>query len=236
MTSFRNRTEAGRRLAERLLAYRDQPDVLVLGLPRGGVPVAYEVAQALNAPLDICLVRKLGVPGHSELAMGAISSGGGQVLNVQIVDSLGIEREAIETVANREWHEIERREKLYRQDKDPPRIEDHVVILIDDGLATGSTMLAGIKALRHLNPKALVVAVPVAPASTCSEIARWVDELVCLEQPEPFYSVGQWYEDFSQTSDEEVCALLQRPLALAAESAREQPRPRSGDAGILLGL
>lgn len=239
MVYFQNRSDAGRQLAKRLLAYKDQPDVLVLGLPRGGVPVAYELARALHAPLDIFIVRKLGVPGHSELAMGAISSGGGQVLNVQVVDALGIERAAIETVASREWHEIERRERLYRKNKAPARIEDRVVILTDDGLATGSTMLAGIKALRHLNPRTLVAAVPVAPPMTCSEISSWVDEMVCLAQPDDFYSVGQWYEDFTQTSDEEVCALLE---GVESTPGSGMTRPRGAgadtnkDAGILIGL
>jgi putative phosphoribosyl transferase len=207
---YRNRTEAGRLLAERLRAYANRTDVLILALPRGGVPVAFEVAQALNAPLDIFLVRKLGVPGQEELAMGAIASGGVRVLNQGVVNSLHIPGEAIDAVAADEQEELERRERLYRGDRLPPDVRGRVVILIDDGLATGSTMHAASKALRSQNPATIVVAVPVAAEETCNEFRNEVDEVICAYTPEPFLAVGLWYEDFTQTSDEKVRELLAR--------------------------
>lgn len=207
---FYDRTEAGRLLAGLLAGYAGRLDVLVLALPRGGVPVAYEVARALGAPLDVFLVRKLGVPGHEELAMGAVASGNVRVLNEQVVRGLGIPDYVIDTVAAREERERERRERLYRGDRPPPDVRGKTVILVDDGLATGSTMLAAIKALRQLGPARIVVAVPVAAPETCRQLAEEVDDIVCAVTPEPFFSVGLWYEDFSQTSDDEVSDLLGR--------------------------
>src|SRR5262249_18190552 len=213
---YRDRFEAGQLLAERLTRYTNRDDVLVLALPRGGVPVAFEVAQALKAPLDIFLVRKLGVPGHEELAMGAIASGGVRVLNEDIVNYLCIPDELIDQVAADEQQELERREWLYRNGRAAFDERGRKVILIDDGLATGSTMRAAIVALRKQQPASIVLAVPVASCETCDELRNEVDEVVCAYTPEPFYAVGLWYEDFSQTSDEEVRDLL----AQAAKSTR----------------
>jgi predicted phosphoribosyltransferase len=207
---FRDRTEAGQVLASMLKHYAGRPDVLVFGLPRGGVPVAYEVARALHAPLDVFLVRKLGVPGQEELAMGAIATGGVRVLNYDVVNALHIPQHVIESVAAREQRELERRERVYRGDRPPPDLRDRTVILIDDGLATGSTMRAAAAAVRRQQPARIVVAVPVASAITCEDFRREVDELVCVATPEPFYGVGLWYEDFSQLTDEEVRDLLAR--------------------------
>jgi predicted phosphoribosyltransferase len=207
---FRDRTDAGRELAARLTRYADRADVLVLALPRGGVPVAYEVAKELKAPLDVFLVRKLGVPGHEELAMGAIASGGVRVLNEDIINYLRIPDEVIDAVAAREQRELERRERSYRGDRSPPDVKDRVVILVDDGLATGSTMRAAAASLRLQKPRRIVVAVPVSSPETCEEIRSEVDEVVCAFTPEHFQGVGLWYEDFSQTSDEEVRELLKR--------------------------
>jgi predicted phosphoribosyltransferase len=207
---FRDRRDAGRRLAAKLTAYTDRPDVLVLALPRGGVPVAYEVAQALRAPLDVFLVRKLGVPGHEELAMGAIATGGVLVLNDEVVQGLRIPPHVIEAVAAREQQELARRERLYRSDRPPPEVSGRTVILIDDGLATGATMRAAAAALRQQQPARLVIAVPIAAPSTCEELRDEADEIICAVTPEPFYAVGLWYEDFSPTTDEEVRDLLRR--------------------------
>jgi putative phosphoribosyl transferase len=214
---FHDRVEAGRELAERLQHYAHRRDVLVLGLPRGGVPVAFEVAQALDAPLDVFLVRKLGVPGHEELAMGAIASGGVRVLNPEVVAHLAIPAQAIEQVAVREQQEMERRERLYRDGRAPPAIEGRTVILVDDGLATGSTMRAGIAALRRLNPARIVAAVPVAAPEVCEQLSGEADEMVCARTPEPFYAVGLWYENFGQTSDDEVRELLARARRRATD-------------------
>ena len=205
---FQDRTEAGRHLAARLTSYADRTDVLVLALPRGGVPVAYEVAKALNAPLDVFLVRILGVPGHEEFAMGAIAAGGVRVVNEEIVNYLRIPEEVIDIVAAREQRELERRERAYRGDRPQPDVKDRVVILIDDGLATGSTMRAAAASLRAQKPRWIVVAVPVSSPETCDEFRNEVDEIVCAFAPEHFQGVGLWYEDFSQTSDEEVRELL----------------------------
>jgi predicted phosphoribosyltransferase len=207
---FRNRADAGRALARRLAHYADRPDVLVLALPRGGVPVAYEVARALGAPLDVFLVRKLGVPGQEELAMGAIATGGVRVLNEEVVRLLQIPDEVIDSVAETEWRELERREREYRDDRPLPEVHGRTVILIDDGLATGSTMRAAVAALRQQGPARLVIAVPVAAGPTCEDFRGEVDEVVCAQTPEPFYAVGSWYKDFSQTGDAEVHALLER--------------------------
>jgi putative phosphoribosyl transferase len=220
MMRYRNRSEAGRLLARKLMGYANRPDVLVLALPRGGVPVAFEVAQALNAPLDIFLVRKLGVPGHEELAMGAIASGGVRVLNEDVVRYLHIPDGVIDAVAADELKELDRRERLYRGDRPPLDVRGRTVILIDDGLATGSTMRAAAEALRTQNPAAIVVAVPVAADETCDEFRSEVDEVVCAYTPDPFYAVGLWYEDFSQTSDEEVRELLGRAAASTRGASR----------------
>jgi len=207
---FRDRTEAGKRLAAQLTDYADRADVLILALPRGGVPVAFEVAEVLRAPLDIFLVRKLGVPGHAELAMGAIATGGVRVINEDVVNHLRIPGEVIDAVAADELRELERRERAYRGDRPLPDVKGKTVILVDDGLATGSTMRAAAAALRRQRPARIVVAVPVSAPQTCDEYRMGVDEIVCAVTPEPFHAVGQWYEDFSQTPDEEVRELLAR--------------------------
>jgi predicted phosphoribosyltransferase len=205
---FRNRRDAGRQLAAHLLDYQGRDDLVVLGLPRGGIPVAFEVAQALHAPLDVLVVRKLGLPGHEELAMGAIASGGVRVLNPDVVDSLRVPRRVVDAVAASEQAELERRERFYRSGRPGFDPAGRTVILVDDGLATGATMRAAITALRDRHPIEIIVAVPVAPASTCQEIARLADRVVCLQQPNLFGAVGQWYEDFRPTTDAEVRRLL----------------------------
>jgi putative phosphoribosyl transferase len=207
---FRDRSEAGRYLARALGHYVGRPDLLVLALPRGGVPVGYEVAQALHAPLDVMLVRKLGVPGHEELAMGAIASGGIRVISEDVVRALGIPERAIAETAANEQHELERRERTYRDGRPPPQIQGKTVILVDDGLATGSTMRAAVAALRAQRPEWLVIAVPVAPLESCESLRDEVDEVICALTPEPFLAVGQAYQNFTQMSDEEVRALLHR--------------------------
>lgn len=207
---YRDRIEAGKRLATQLTEYADRADVLVLALPRGGVPVAFEVAKVLHAPLDIFLVRKLGVPGHEELAMGAIATGGVRVINEDVVRYLNIPDEVIDAVAMDEQQELERRERAYRDGRAAPDVQGRTVILVDDGLATGSTMRAAAIALRQQQPASIVVAVPVASSQTCDEFREEVDDIVCAVTPEPFRGVGQWYEDFSQTTDEEVHDLLKR--------------------------
>ncbi len=209
ITRFKNRTVAGQWLAGQLHNYANCPDVLVLGLPRGGVPVAYEVAKALNAPLDVCLVRKLGVPGKKELAMGAIAPGI-QVMNDVVLDLMQVSAADIEAVVVREQAELERRDRLYRGDRPTPKIQNRCVILIDDGMATGSTMKAAIATLLPQKPEYLLVAVPVAPQATCDELRQQVNEVVCLKTPDDFYAIGAWYDDFEQTSDQEVRDLLQR--------------------------
>lgn len=209
-TSFRDRAEAGRLLAEKLRAYERHPDAIVLALPRGGVPVAYEVATSLHLPLDIFVVRKLGVPGYQELAMGAIASGGIRVLNEDVLRALPDAAAMVAEVTTQETRELERRERDYRGDRRPPEVSGRIVILIDDGLATGATMLAAIAALRKKAPAKIVVAVPVCPPETCGEIERVADEMVILLAPDWFRGVGQFYEDFGQTSDEEVRDLLAR--------------------------
>lgn len=205
---FTNRRDAGQQLAQKLRRYVRQPDVFVLGLPRGGVPVAFEIAQALHAPLDVFLVRKLGVPGHEELAMGAIATGGVRVLNRTLIRSLGISPEAIAAITHQAQQELARRECAYRHNRPHPQLRNKTVLLIDDGLATGATMRAAVLALREQQPARLVVAVPLAASEACAEMAKIVDELVCAETPQPFWGVGVWYYDFSPTSDDEVRALL----------------------------
>lgn len=210
MALFQDRRDGGRRLAEHLSEYKDRSDVVVLGLARGGLPVALEVAKALNAPLDVFVVRKLGVPGHRELAMGAIASGGVRVMNDSIVRSLSISSAEVNSIADEEQRELERRERKYRGDKE--RLLDvagRTVILVDDGLATGASMRAAVTALRMQRPGKIVVAVPTAARITCQEFETEVDELLCLTTPDPFFAVGAWYEDFSQTTDEEVRRLLE---------------------------
>jgi putative phosphoribosyl transferase len=207
---FQNRQEAGRILAERLTAYANRGDVTVLALPRGGVPVGFEVAAALHAPLDVFLVRKLGVPGHEELAMGAIASGGIRVVNDDVVRSLSLSERVIDKVAAVEEQELARREQLYRKGRPFPDLKGRTAILIDDGLATGSTMRAAARALRQHSPARVVVAVPTAAHETCEEFRTEVDEIICVITPDPFYAVGLWYEEFSQTSDDEVHDLLAR--------------------------
>jgi predicted phosphoribosyltransferase len=207
---FRDRAEAGQILAAKLASYADRPDVLVLALPRGGVPVAYEVAQALHAPLDVFLVRKLGLPGQVELAMGAIASGGTRVINEEVVSKLNVPDEVIDAVAVEEQRELSRREADYRDGRPPPDVRGRTIILVDDGLATGSSMRAAVAALRRQGPASIIVAVPVGARETCAELRHEADDAVCAQTPEPFYAVGAWYEDFSQTSDEEVRDLLAR--------------------------
>ncbi len=205
---FHDRRDAGRQLAARLGAYGDRPGVVVLALPRGGVPVAFEVAARLNAPLDVFLVRKLGVPGHTELAMGAIAAGGVEVLNNDLIEDLGIPAALVEQVAVRERLELERRDRLFRGSRRPPVVRARTVILVDDGLATGATMEAAIIALRRSEPASIVVAVPVCARETCERFWRLADDLVSVAMPVPFTAVGEWYEDFAQTTDEEVRELL----------------------------
>lgn len=213
---FRDRFHAGRRLAAALAPYVGRPNLLVLALPRGGVPVGYEVARALNAPLDIMLVRKLGVPGHEELAMGAIASGGIRVLSDDVVSAFRIPERVIATVAANEEEELDRRERAYRDDRPAPEIRGRTVILVDDGLATGSTMRAAAAALKAQHPEKLVVAVPVAPPETCAMLRKEVDDVVCAMAPEPFFAVGNWYDDFAQTTDQEVRELLRAAEASVA--------------------
>jgi putative phosphoribosyl transferase len=215
---YRDRSQAGKYLAAQLTNYANRDDVLVLALPRGGVPVAFEVAKALHAPLDIFLVRKLGVPGHEELAMGAIATGGVRVLNQDVVDYLGIPTDVIDAVAADELQELERREQAYRGNRPEPDVRGKTVILVDDGLATGSTMRAAAAALRQQKPEWIVVAVPVSAPQTCDEYRMGVDEIVCANTPEPFFGVGQWYQDFSQTADQEVRDLLEQAKKHYAEA------------------
>jgi putative phosphoribosyl transferase len=215
---FRDRSEAGRVLAEQLAAYADRPDAIVLALPRGGVPVGYEVAEALHAPLDVFLVRKLGAPGHEELAMGAVATGGVRVLNEQVVRALHIPDQVIDAVARWELEELARRERLYRGDRPPPDVRRRTVILVDDGLATGATMLAAVRALRQQQPARIVVAVPIASRDTCELLRDEVDDVICAATPDPFYAVGLWYENFEQLTDEEVRELLARASGRAAHA------------------
>ena len=224
--TFANRAEAGRELAGSLKKYADREDVIVLGAPRGGVPVAFEVATRLGVPLDIFVLRKLGVPGHEELAFGAIASGDVRILNRETIEALGLTGLDIERVTRREKMELERRETTYRGGRPPLDVRGLIVILVDDGIATGSSMRAAIRALRQMNPAVLIVATPVAPRATCNRLRSEVDELVCLEMPEPFYGVGQFYDDFSEVSDEEVTDLLNSAWRRTNGEYQEAPVPR----------
>jgi putative phosphoribosyl transferase len=217
---FQNRSEAGKLLAAKLSNYAEAHDVIVLGLPRGGVPVAYEIAEALHAPLDVWLVRKLGVPGQEELAMGAISSGGVMILNNEIIQALSISQEAIDQVAEAEQRELERRDRAYRGDRALPQLQDHTVILVDDGIATSSTLRAAIAAFQQQHPQRIIAAAPVAPPTICEDLKRIVDDVVCLNTPDPLQSIGMWYKDFSQTTDAEVRELLKRSAISLAAAGR----------------
>jgi predicted phosphoribosyltransferase len=221
--AFANRTEAGRLLAERLGEYANRNDVVVLGLPRGGVPVAYEIAKCLRAPLDVFIVRKLGVPGFEELAAGAIASGDVRVLNEDVMRAIPHAEETIEVVTAREKAELQRREQIYREGRPTPDVRDRTVILVDDGLATGATMRAAVKALRQSGAAKIVVAVPVGPPDTYTEIKQLADETICLSTPEFFQAVGQYYEDFSQTSDDDVRELLARGAEEQGEAVSNPP-------------
>jgi predicted phosphoribosyltransferase len=220
-TLFRDRRHAGQVLAEKLARYADLPEVIVLALPRGGVPVAFEVANVLHAPLDVFLVRKLGMPGHEEFAMGAIASGGIRVMNPEIQER-GISSSVIDRVAAREQQELERREAIYRGDQPHRDLTGRTVILIDDGLATGASMQAAVAALRKKQPQRVVVATPIGAPDSCEAFKDLVDEVVCVMTPDPFYAVGMWYEHFGQTTDEEVCHLLRLAAARPARSAQGQ--------------
>lgn len=216
MALFKDRVDAGKKLAKELSKYANHSDVLILALPRGGVPVAFEVAKELNVRMDVFIVRKLGVPGNEELAMGAISSDNVRVLNEDVVRSFQIPERIINMVSENELKELERRERAYRGDRPKPEISGSTVILIDDGLATGATMRAAAAAIKTKNPAKIVVAVPTGARDTCELFGKEVDEVICVATPEPFYGVGAWYGNFSQTTDEEVCELLDKARALPA--------------------
>jgi putative phosphoribosyl transferase len=215
---FRNRFEAGRILGQRVGQVIRDPSTLVLALPRGGVPVGFEAAQPLDADLDVFLVRKIGVPGHEELALGAIASGGIRVLNHALIRELELPSGLVDTATAREQRELARREILYREGMPPVPVDNRTAILVDDGLATGATMLAAARALRLKKPKRIIVAVPVASVEACNDIRAHVDRIICMETPDPFYAVGVWYEDFSQTSDSEVRELLERARKFVSTS------------------
>ncbi|HII93341.1 MAG TPA: phosphoribosyltransferase [Methanosarcina sp.] len=217
MALFKDRVDAGKKLAKELSKYANRSDVLILALPRGGVPVAFEVAKELNVRMDVFIVRKLGVPGNEELAMGAISSDNIRVLNEDVVRSFQIPERVINMVSENELKELERRERAYRGDRPKPEISGSTVILIDDGLATGATMRAAAAAIKTKNPAKIVVAVPTGAPDTCELFRKEVDEVICVATPEPFYGVGAWYGNFSQTTDEDVCELLDKARALPAK-------------------
>lgn len=222
---FEDRAYAGRLLGQALAKYANRPDVIVLALPRGGVPVGFEAAQAINASLDIMLVRKLGTPGHEELAMGAIASGGITVFNTELVSRLHIGPELMEAAIKREQQELERREQAYRGNHPLPVVENRHVILVDDGLATGASMRAAVAALRQRNPASIIVAIPVAPPDTVAMLKEDADEVICLAMPEPFSAVGRWYRDFSQTTDEDVKSLLESVWSTEFSSANYTEKP-----------
>jgi putative phosphoribosyl transferase len=216
---FHNRSDAGQALAKQLGLYADREDVMILGIPRGGVVVAGEVASVLNAPLDIFVVRKLGVPGHEELAFGAVASGGVRILDRELIEAMELSTREIERVTRTERAELQRRETVYRGDRPALKVKGLTVLVVDDGIATGSSMLAGIRALRQLSPARIVVAAPVAPESTCKRLRGEVDDLVCVYTPQLFHAIGQFYEDFSQVTDEEVIGLLERSRSRTAVPA-----------------
>jgi len=222
---FEDRAYAGRLLGQALAKYANRPDVIVLALPRGGVPVGFEAAQAINASLDIMLVRKLGTPGHEELAMGAIASGGITVFNAELVSRLHIGPELMEAAIKREQQELQRREQAYRGNHPLPVVENRHVILVDDGLATGASMRAAVAALRQRNPASIIVAIPVAPPDTVAMLKEEADEVICLAMPEPFSAVGRWYRDFSQTTDEDVKSLLESVWSTEFSSANYTEKP-----------
>jgi putative phosphoribosyl transferase len=228
---FADRAQAGRVLAECLAAFAGRPDVIVLALPRGGVVVGFEVARALRAPLDVEVARKLGVPGHAELAMGAIASGGARVLSSAVIHMLGISAAQIEAVTAREQAELERRERAYRGERPAPLVRGRTVLLVDDGLATGATMRAAVRSLRERRPARIVVAVPVGAPETCAELRTEADEVICAHSPEPFEAVGSWYDDFSQTGDDEVRELLARAARERAVAAASGPPHAEGGIG-----
>jgi erythromycin esterase-like protein/predicted phosphoribosyltransferase len=230
LRAFRDRREAGQLLASKLAAYANRPDVIVLALPRGGVPVGHEVAQALNVPLDVFVVRKIGVPGHEELAMGAVASSGVRILNEQLIKQLRIPKHVVDKVTSQEMQELKRREALYRGGRPPPDLRGRTVILVDDGLATGASMQAAVQALRQLQPARIVVAVPTAAPDTCEALRSQVDEVICAITPEPFHAVGLWYQDFTQTSDSEVRDLLARHRQ---PEGRAEPAPADPAAGVV---
>lgn len=230
-TVFRDRAHAGQVLASHLQGYACHPDALVLALPRGGVPVAYEVAHALGLPLDVFVVRKLGVPGREELAMGAIASGGVRIVNEALVGALGIASDEIERVTAAQRTELARRERAYRGDRPPPAVRDRTILLVDDGMATGASMMAAIVALRQQQPARIVAAVPVAAAATCQEVSALADEMVCAVTPEPFYAVGAWYDHFEQTGDDAIHTLLERRTnELGGAPAPGSPSPSASPA------
>lgn len=220
---FHDRTDAGEQLAAKLSAYANRADVLVLGLPRGGVPVAYEVASALNVPLDVIVVRKLGVPGEEELAMGAIASGGVRVLNRDVVRMLALSNATIDAVAAKEQRELTRREHLYRDERPMPELRGRTVLLVDDGIATGATMRAAIEATRQQGPAHIVVAAPVAALSTCAQLREGGVDVICVQEPEALYAIGLWYDDFPQTSDGEIRDLLDRVWHVRTPAPRPEP-------------
>jgi putative phosphoribosyl transferase len=222
---FENRSDAGKKLAKALLSYAEDPRVVVLGLPRGGIPVAYEVAIALKVPLDVFVVRKLGLPGQEELAMGAIASGGIRFLNEEVLRFAHVPKETIEWVTRQEKIELERREKMYRGERPPLDIAGKIVILVDDGLATGSTMRAAVEAVKERSPLKVIVAVPLAAIDTCHDFESLVDQIICLSTPEPFHAVGIWYEDFPQASDEEVNELLDRGMKRTPTNIADVAKP-----------
>lgn len=216
---FRDRVDAGRKLAKQLVKYANLSRVIVLGIPRGGVPVAFEIANALNAPLDVFLSRKLGVPGQEELAFGAIATGGVQVLDHELIEVVGISEHQIHRITEAVKNELDRREKVYRGNRPPLNVKGQTVILVDDGIATGSSMRAAVRALRLMEPARIVVAVPVAPPSARHLLRGEADEFVCLQTPDLFFAIGQFYEDFSQLADEDVTGLLQRASQPSAQKA-----------------
>lgn len=222
LTAFKNRIQAGQQLARQLSAYIRHPDAIVLALPRGGVPVGFAMTQSLQIPLDVLLVRKLGMPGHQEYAIGAVAGGGICLLNDEVVASYGISKPVIDAMIQQESQEIVRRETLYRANRPPLQLKNRIVILVDDGIATGSSMLAAIQAVRHAQPSRIIVAVPVAPADVCRILESEVDQVICLRTPQPFYAVGLWYEDFHQITDDEATHLLDE--AHREEAQRKQDR------------